>query len=155
MMHLNWHLDFTNKLDSYKHSPACKCSSSGGESSSAARKRQATASSSAPLDADPLRPSSQEHDASSVPSIIPVSLIAALILPYVPDRSTWNSVCCANKELREAGKGMRPPWHNTTLNVGVVAVGAVAFSPCKSFLACGLEAQSVVRVWDRHGERIG
>jgi WD40 repeat protein len=133
-----------------------KRSSSGGESSSAARKRQATSATSAPLDEDPLRPasSSEEHDASSVPSMIPVNLIAALILPFVQDRPTWNSVCCANKELRKAGKRMRPPWPNTTLNIGDGAfVWAVAFSPCKSFLACSIRRQNVVHVLDRHGEQ--
>jgi WD40 repeat protein len=121
------------------------------ESSSATRKRQAT---SAPLDEDPLQPasSSQEHDASSVPSMLP-NLVAALILPFVQDRSTWNSVCSANKELSEEGKRMRPPWPNTTLNVGGRAVLAVAFSPCKSFLACGSSVQTVLHVWDRHGKQ--
>jgi WD40 repeat protein len=118
-----------------------KRSSSGADwSSSAARRRQAK---SAPLD----------EDASFVPSMIPINLIAALILPFVPDRSTWNSVCCANKELREAGKRMRPPWPNTTLNVGGTNVMALAFSPCKSFLACSTRAQNVVHVWDRHGQQ--
>jgi WD40 repeat protein len=132
-----------------------KRSPSGGESSSAAFKRQATsapAPAPAPLDnEDPLRPasSSQEHDASSVPSMLP-NLIAALILPFVQDRPTWNSVCCANKELREAGKRMRPPWPNTKLNVGGGAVCGVAFSPCKSFLACSVAAQPLVHVWDLH-----
>jgi WD40 repeat protein len=134
-----------------------KRSSSGGESSfSGARKRQATSSApSAPFGEDPLGPSSsQKHDASSVPSIIPINLIAVLILPYVKDRSTWNSVCCANKELREAGKKMRPPWPNSTLSVGGTdAVWAVAFSPCKSFLACSIDEESVIHVWNRHGEQ--
>jgi WD40 repeat protein len=121
-----------------------KRSSSGADwSSSAARKRQAT---SAPLD----------EDASSVASMIPINLIAALILPFVPHRSTWNSVCGANKELRKAGKRMRPPWPNTIrLNVGRRGgtVGAVAFSPCKSFLAYSSEDYNLVHVWDRHGEQ--
>jgi WD40 repeat protein len=133
-----------------------KRSSSGGESSSAARKRQATsAPAPAPLDnEDPLQPSSQEHNASSLPSMLPINLIAAIILPFVQDRPTWNSLCCANKELREAGKRMRPPWPNTTLNVGGGAVRVVAFSPCKSFLAYSNYERTAVRVWDRHGERI-
>jgi WD40 repeat protein len=130
-----------------------KRSSSGdGESSSAARKRQAT-SAPAPLDEDPLQPasSSEEHDASSVPSMPPINLIAALILPFVQDRPTWNSVCCANKELRKAGKRMRPPWPNTRLDVGGTFVLAVAFSPCNSFLVCSVATQTdVVHVWDRH-----
>jgi WD40 repeat protein len=128
--------------------------SSGGESSSAARKRQAT---SAPDDEDPLVPSSTpEHDASSVPSMLPINLIAALVLSCVQDRSTWNSVCLSNKELSEAGKRMRPPWPNATLNVGgghVLDVSAVTFSPCKSFLACSMELHAVIRVWDRYGEQ--
>jgi WD40 repeat protein len=113
-------------------------SASRGESSSAARKRQAT---------------SAPHDASSVPSMLPINLIAALILPFVEDRPTWNSLCCANKELREAGKTMRPPWPNTKLNVGGRAVLAVAFSPCKSFMACGTLTRFAVQVWDRHGQQ--
>jgi hypothetical protein len=52
-----------------------KRAASGEESSSGDRKRQAT---SAPLDEDLLRASSQEHDASTVPSMIPINLIAAL-----------------------------------------------------------------------------
>jgi WD40 repeat protein len=118
-----------------------KHSSSGGDSSSAARQCQAT--SSAALD---------EDHASSVPSMLPINLIAALILPFL-DRSTWNSVCSANKELWKAGKRMRPPWPNTTLNVGGTEVLAVAFSPCESFLACTIVAQNVIQVWDRHGEQ--
>jgi WD40 repeat protein len=47
---------------------------------------------------------------------------------------------------------MRPPWPNTTLTVGGTAGSAVAFSPCKSFLACSSFEPNVVRVWDRHGE---
>jgi WD40 repeat protein len=83
--------------------------------------------------------------------MLPINLIAALILPYVQDRATWNNVCIANKELREAGKRMRPPWPNTTLIVGGTAVMAVAFSPCTSFLVCG-SSGGVVHVWDRQGK---
>jgi WD40 repeat protein len=108
-----------------------RSSSAVGESSSGARKRQA----------------------SVPPSMLPINLIALLILPFVEDRSTWNSVCCANKELRETGKRMRPPWPNATLNVGGTAVIAVAFSPCKSFLACSIARQTVVHVWDRYGQQ--
>jgi WD40 repeat protein len=84
--------------------------------------------------------------------MLPVNLITALILSFVQDRPTWNSLCCANKELMEAGKRMRPPWPNTALNVGDRSVLAVAFSPCKSFLACSIAGQTVVHVWDRYGE---
>jgi WD40 repeat protein len=124
--------------------------SCGGESSSAARKRQVT---SAPLDEHPLVPSSQEQHASSVASMIPINLIAALVLPYIQDRSTWNSVCFANKELRDAGKRMRPPWPNTMFSVEGHGVRTVAFSPCKSFLALSIVTHPLVYVWDRHGEQ--
>jgi hypothetical protein len=130
-----------------------RSSSGGGESASAARKRQAT-SAQDPLDEDPLRPSSstQEYDdAASVASM--GNLILALVLPYVQHRATWNNVCCASKELTLAGKKMRPPWLNAILNVGAAgAVTAIAVSPCESYLACSIVAQSVVRVWDRHGQ---
>jgi hypothetical protein len=37
---------------------------------------------------------------------------------------------------------MRPPWPNTlNFGGGDGAVRAVAFSPCKSFLACGITEQ--------------
>jgi WD40 repeat protein len=48
---------------------------------------------------------------------------------------------------------MRPPWPNTALRVGGRSVLAVAFSPCKSLLACSIAAQSLVHVWDRHGQQ--
>jgi hypothetical protein len=122
-----------------------RSSSGGGESASAARKRQA-ASAQDPLDEDPLRPSSstQEHDTSSVPSN--GHLLLALVLPYVQHRATWNSVCCASKELYLAGKEKTPPWPNAILNVGTGAVHAVAFSPRNSFLACSIIAQYVIHV---------
>jgi WD40 repeat protein len=142
--------------------PSSSSGSGSGEPPSSAeahRKRQARTSS-APLDEDPA--ASLEHASPFlfVPSMLPINLIAALILPYVQDRSTWNSFCCASKESRDAGKRMRPPWPTTTLNVGggtstssTAAVRAVAFSPCKSFLACSSEEHDLVHVWDRHGEQ--
>jgi WD40 repeat protein len=133
-------------------------SSSGGEESSSAldRKRQAKSTPASLDNEDPLQPasSSEEHDASPVPSMLPINLIAALILPYVQDRSTWNSVCRANKELNKAGKRMMPPWPNTTLNFGAgTVVVAVAFSPCTSVLACSISTENVVHFWDWHGEK--
>jgi WD40 repeat protein len=129
-----------------------RSSSGGEESASAARKRQAT-STPAPLDEDPLGPSSstQQHDTLTVASN--GNVLLTLLLPFVQDLYTWNSVCCANKDLMEASKKMRPPWpNNITLNSENLAVSAVAFSPCNSFLACGNYEQTGVHVWDRHGE---
>jgi WD40 repeat protein len=68
---------------------------------------------------------------------LPIHLIMGSILPYVQDRSTWNSLCIANKELRNAGRTMTPPWPETTLppldqNFGMATV----FSPCGHYLAC-------------------
>jgi WD40 repeat protein len=121
-----------------------KRSSSGGRRggpSSADRKRQALPP-----------PSTQEHDASSIPRL-PPHLIAGLILPFVQNRPTWNSVCWANKELMEEGKKIRPPWPNAIHNVGGGEVLDVAFSPCGSFLACAMEHE--FRVWDRKtGDRL-
>jgi WD40 repeat protein len=125
-----------------------------GESSSTAHTRDATASKD---DEGPLPSSSSsssfldQSSSSSIPKI-PVDLIAGLILPFVADRATWNSVCCASKDLCLAGKKMMPPWPNKAFNVGLAA-SEVAFSPAGSQLAFGVNAgRCVIRVWDRWGE---
>jgi hypothetical protein len=84
-------------------------------------------------------------------TMLPINLIAVRILPFVQYRSTWNSLCCANKELRKAGKKMRPPWPHTCIDVPGTAVMAVAFSPCKAFLVCG-SSRGGVHFWDRQGK---
>jgi WD40 repeat protein len=129
-----------------------------GESSSTAHKRQAVA----PQDEEgPLIPSSsaseslaQQGSSLSIPKI-PPHLIADLILPFVADRSTWNSLCSASKELRRAGKKMTPPWPNKAFNLGIKPVRQIAFSPSGSQLAFCMNnrtGQDVVHVWDRWGK---
>jgi WD40 repeat protein len=74
-----------------------------------------------------------------------------LILPFVQDRRTWNSVCSATKELYAAGMGMTPPWPETKFNLGQ-KTGSLKFSPCGSFLACGSRtAPYRVYICDRRG----
>ena len=70
---------------------------------------------------------------------IPINIISDLILAFVQDRRSWNSVCSANKELYEAGIRMTPPWPEAAiLYLGPTnRTGSVKFSPCGSFLACG------------------
>jgi WD40 repeat protein len=82
-----------------------------------------------------------------------IHLIAGLILPFIANRTTWNNVCCASKELYLAGKNMTPPWPKTTLNFegNGRAVRNVAFSPSGSHLAFGTD-QDRVHVWDRWGK---
>jgi hypothetical protein len=46
---------------------------------------------------------------------------------------------------------MRPPWPNTLNFGGGGAVLAVAFSPCKSFLACGIAEQYGTGMVSKHG----
>jgi WD40 repeat protein len=131
-----------------------------GESSSitAPHKRHASAT----LDEGP--PPASLAQASSIPKI-PIDLITNLILPFVLDRATWNSVYCASKDLCLAGKKMTPPWPNKTFNVGHASVGHVTFSPSGSHLAFVIDAgqttqyqrydavyQTVVHVWDRWGK---
>ena len=102
-------------------------------------------------------PSLTQASSSSIPKI-PLALIADLILPFIVDRATWNSVYCASRELCLAGKKMTPPWPNTTLDFGcrVAEVCRVAFSPSGSHLAAGVWGvntdQHVVHVWDRWGK---
>jgi hypothetical protein len=98
-----------------------------GESSSTAHKRQALA----PQDEDPLPSTSaslaQQASSSSIPKT-PLDLMSDLVLPFVADRATWNSICSTNNELRRAGKKMTPPWPSKSFNLGHL-VRHVAFSP--------------------------
>jgi hypothetical protein len=98
----------------------------------------------------------QEQAASSlsIPKM-PPHLIAALILPFVADRATWNSLCSASKELYAARKNKTPPWPNKSFNIGR-NVRHLALSPCGSQLAfCILNYDTrpyyVSHVWDRCG----
>jgi WD40 repeat protein len=82
---------------------------------------------------------------------IPTNIISDLILPFVQDRGTWNSVCSATKELYEASMGMTPPWPETKFNLGQ-SVRSLKFSPSGSFLACGSRtAPYRVSICDRRG----
>jgi WD40 repeat protein len=149
-----------------------------GESPSTAHNRHAKA----PQDEEGYIPSSASSSltrvsSSSIPKI-PVHLIAGLILPFVTDRVTWNSVYCASKELCRAGKKITPPWPNkaffnpskafnpnkafNSLEHAVrkafnlqLAVRHVAFSPSGSYLAFVQENgtyQTDVHIWDRWGK---
>jgi WD40 repeat protein len=122
----------------------------GSDSSTTAHKRHARAT----VDDEGPPPASLGHSpSSSVPNIemsFDIHLIAGLILPFIPDRVTWNNVCCARKELYRAGRNLTPPWPNARLR-STHRVGAVAFSPSGSHLAFGTE-QGDVHVWDRWGK---
>jgi WD40 repeat protein len=127
------------------------------ESSSKASKRQAVTH---PQDEEDPLPSASSSLAQqeSYFSILkmPLDLIADSILPFVADRTTWNSVYSASKELHEAGKKMTPPWPSKSFKVGYSAVPHVAFSRAGSQLAfCILNRrtdQCDVHVWDRWGK---
>lgn len=134
-----------------------------GESSSTAPHKRHSSNAAATLDEGP--PPASLAQASSIPKI-PLDLIANLVLPFVPDRATWNSVYCASKDLCIAGKKMTPPWPNKAFNVGHATVRHVAFSPSGSQLAFVIDAgqttrwqnqrydaiyQTVVHIWDRWG----
>jgi WD40 repeat protein len=97
----------------------------------------------------------------SIPKI-PLHLIADLILPFVADRTTWDSVYCASKELYLAGKKMTPPWPDNSFNLNLDPghqVTYVTFSPSGSQVAFVINGdqrtaghQYVGRVWDRWGK---
>jgi WD40 repeat protein len=128
----------------------------GGESSSAAHKRNGEES----RDEEGPFPSEcsslGQGSSSSIPKM-PLNLIADLILPFVTDRATWNSVCSASKELCLAGKNMTPPWPNKAFNLGR-AVRHVAFSPSGLQLAFGVYTvhydsyERVIHVWNVWGK---
>jgi WD40 repeat protein len=83
--------------------------------------------------------------------IIPTSVITHLILPFVRDRMTWNSISSASEELHiAAAKIMTPPWPEIKLNLGLDGTGCLKFSPCGSFLACGgYSAPFMLSICDR------
>ena len=127
----------------------------GSESSSTAHKRHAAAT----LDEILLPPatSSLGHASSSSIPKIPLDLIADLILPFVADRATWNSVYGASKYLCLAGKKMTPPWPDKTFNnFANNGVRHIVFSPSGSQLVFGSNMvhtrQPVAHVWDRWGK---
>jgi hypothetical protein len=131
-----------------------------GMPSSAAHKRRGTA----PQDDDGPLPSSSSSSSlgqvssSSIIPKIPADLTAGLILPFVADRVTRNSACCANKELCLAGKKMTPPWPNKAFDNLGDTVRKVGSSPSGSHLAFAITAvhngayELVVHVWDRGGK---
>jgi WD40 repeat protein len=82
---------------------------------------------------------------------LPMNLIIGLILPFVQDRSTWNHLCVANKELKDAGQTTTPPWPETTVQQAGLARSMV-FSPCGHYLACAIasrEGPAIVEILDR------
>jgi WD40 repeat protein len=88
-----------------------------------------------------------------VTPVIPINLISHLILPFLPDRTTWNAVCSTNKELHQAGLKFTPPWPATKLRLGRF-VEALKFSPCGSFLALGANVSPfLVHICDRRGRQ--
>jgi WD40 repeat protein len=104
--------------------------------------------------------SRDRHDPFPDLATLPMNLIMGSILPFVQDRSTWNHLCVANKELRDGGRTiMTPPWPVTALppqdqNFGTAA----AFSPCGHYLACAtispIGNTSFVHILDRrHGNQ--
>jgi WD40 repeat protein len=89
---------------------------------------------------------------------LPMNLIIGSILPFVQDRSTWNHLCVANKELRDAGRTMTPPWPETTLQQMQNFTMAMVFSPCGQYLAYGTvgreESPPFVQILDcQYGEQ--
>jgi WD40 repeat protein len=84
---------------------------------------------------------------------IPINLISQFILPFVQDRTTWNAVCGANKELHQAGTRMTPPWPQGKIRM-LERVGALKFSPCGSFLASSDYFHPyLVHISDRRGRQ--
>jgi WD40 repeat protein len=83
---------------------------------------------------------------------LPMNLIIGSILPFVQDRSTWNHLCVANKELRDAGRTMTPPWPETTVQQAGFA-SSTLFSPCGHYLTCAIVSRELgppfVEILDR------
>jgi WD40 repeat protein len=102
-----------------------------------------------------LKDEDEPRESDTTP-VIPINLIYHLILPFLPDRTTWNAVSSANKELYEAGMRTTPPWPTwpvTKLELWN-SVLALKFSPCGSFLAAGSCLRPYwVHIYDRHGRK--
>ena len=94
----------------------------------------------------------QEFDRAPV---IPTNVIFDLILPFLYDRRTWNSICSVNKELHDDGMERTPPWPETKVYLGRSqdhgTRSSLKFSPCGSFLANGA---SLLSICDRRRGRI-
>ena len=114
-------------------------------SNTVARSNQCTKDT-APLDDD----APQECDATPA---IPINVISDLVLPFIEDRRTWNTICSANKELHESGMRMTPPWPDKIFMMGQ-RVGSLKFSPCGSFLASGASSSPyLVHIFDRREKK--
>jgi WD40 repeat protein len=96
----------------------------------------------------------QQASSSFIPKTLPLDLMADLIIPFVPDRATWNSVCCASKEVHLAGKKTTPPWPNKAFELGHAVLRFVAISPSGSQLVFCINntGQPIIHVWDRWGK---
>ena len=126
------------------HTPMTKHSGSD-EESSAVYKRPTKAS----LDDSSECRQYAGSSLSALP-IIPGNLIAQLILPFVGDRTTWNNLCMANKELHEANHKWIPPWpEKGSIQVGS-RVTCVALSPNGTHVAWGSHDR-FLHMWDATG----
>jgi WD40 repeat protein len=83
--------------------------------------------------------------------VIPTNVIS-VVLSFVQDRTTWNSLCSANKEVYKTGMGMTPPWPETKFKLGQDGFRCLKFSPCGSFLASGdISPPYLLSICDRRG----
>jgi WD40 repeat protein len=85
--------------------------------------------------------------------LLPTSVWVNHVLPFLPDRKSFNNLSCSSKEINDASKQLitaekiTPPWPKTSIFVGS-CVNAVAFSSNNGLLASGSE-DGLVRIWDR------
>jgi WD40 repeat protein len=100
----------------------------------------------------------QETGETTIPTpclpTIPIVLIVSHIFPFIRDRTAWNNLLIANKEICAAIKvrnDIIPPWP-TVRRLGKRAKGAAVFSPNGEFLACGGAKRGSIQIWSRkHG----
>jgi WD40 repeat protein len=106
------------------------------------------------------RPSKQQkmsEDSSEelVPDILPIGVISDHVLPFV-DRTTWDNLAVANREIYEASKNLEAPWPMGELRgVGYEGddITYVCFSPDGNYLCALSQNASVgltrIRMWNK------
>jgi WD40 repeat protein len=98
---------------------------------------------------------SEDSSEELVPDILPIGVISDHVLPFV-DRTTWDNLAVANREIYEAAKNLEAPWPMGELRgVGYQGddITHVCFSPDGNYLCALSQTHSIgltrIRMWNK------